>query len=103
MKNESKLKCNRCSLVIFRENTAERVEISPVDLASIKKDSQNEESVTEFWMVDDMMKFENIGFSNEAKNGMKYLICADCELGPLGFHDPNKEVKLYYVAVDRLA
>ncbi|KAI9218060.1 Mss4-like protein [Blastocladiella britannica] len=41
--------------------------------------------------VRDMMHFENIGFSKTVADGLKFLSCADCDLGPLGFQQigPN--------------
>jgi len=53
-----------------------------------------------FWMVEDMYHFENVGFS-KAVNNVKYLICADCEMGPIGFHDPSSP-KEFYVALSRV-
>lgn len=44
------------------------------------------ENLKEYWQVNDMFTFENIGFSNTVEN-TKYLICADCEMGPVGYHD----------------
>lgn len=46
----------------------------------------NTESLKHFWLVKDMMTFENIGFSHSV-NGKKFLVCADCERGPVGYHD----------------
>lgn len=66
---------------------------------------KNKESVTEsellknYWTVDDMFTFENIGFSNTVQN-KKYLICADCEMGPVGYHDITS--KKCYVALKRV-
>ncbi|KAK2156342.1 hypothetical protein LSH36_216g07073 [Paralvinella palmiformis] len=37
------------------------------------------ECYTSHWVVDNMYKFENIGFSNTVGT-IKYLICADCEV-----------------------
>ncbi|KAL1243038.1 Guanine nucleotide exchange factor [Trichinella spiralis] len=54
---------------------------------------------TEFVRVDDIYDFENIGFSRNS-NGVQYLLCAACEIGPLGFHDLT--TKLSYVAVQRV-
>ncbi|KAJ2380654.1 hypothetical protein GGI23_007751 [Coemansia sp. RSA 2559] len=39
-----------------------------------------------YWMLTDMMDFENVGFSH-AVGTVKYLSCADCDLAPLGYHD----------------
>ena len=55
-----------------------------------------------FWRVSDMMAFENIGFSKKLPNGIQFLSCADCDTGPLGYHDstgPNKE---YLIALNRI-
>uniref|UniRef100_A0A6P4G1R9 Guanine nucleotide exchange factor MSS4 homolog n=1 Tax=Drosophila rhopaloa TaxID=1041015 RepID=A0A6P4G1R9_DRORH len=49
-------------------------------------DSLNSEPLKGFWLVKDMMMFENIGFSNTV-DGKKFLVCADCERGPVGYHD----------------
>ena len=47
-----------------------------------------------------MLKFDNLGFTNTV--GMtKYLSCADCDLGPIGYHDLN--TKFSYVALSRVA
>lgn len=66
---------------------------------------KNKESVTQcellksYWTVNDMFKFENIGFSHTVEN-KKYLICADCEMGPVGYHDILS--KKCYVALKRV-
>jgi len=58
------------------------------------------ETLTDFWMVDDMMTFENVGFSNTV-DFIKYLTCADCEIGPVGLHDTRNK-KEFYIAHDRI-
>ncbi|KAJ1852738.1 hypothetical protein LPJ73_002771 [Coemansia sp. RSA 2703] len=58
-----------------------------------------------FWMLKDMMEFENIGFSHLV-DGQKYLSCADCDLAPLGYHDTtvtDAQDKEYLIAIDRVA
>lgn len=47
-----------------------------------------------------MYTFENIGFSNNVDATTKYLICADCEMGPVGFCDLTN--KMCYVALERV-
>ena len=50
--------------------------------AGIKK-----ETMKQFFVVNDMYDFDNIGFTKAVDNNtIKYLICADCEVGPLGWH-----------------
>ena len=46
----------------------------------------------QFWLVTppSAMTFENVGFSKGATidgRTVKYLACADCDCGPLGWHD----------------
>lgn len=58
------------------------------------------DTLQDFWLVKGMFTFENIGYSNSV-DGKKYLICADCEQGPVGWceaSDPNT----LYVAHDRI-
>uniref|UniRef100_A0A8D8YLB2 Guanine nucleotide exchange factor MSS4 n=1 Tax=Cacopsylla melanoneura TaxID=428564 RepID=A0A8D8YLB2_9HEMI len=57
------------------------------------------ETCTDFWQVDDIYTFENVGFTNTI-SGLKYLACADCEMGPIGYYDPDS--KLSYVAFTRV-
>lgn len=57
------------------------------------------ESFKDFWVVDDMFTFENIGFSNTVGD-FKYLICADCEMGPVGYHEISS--KKNFVAIVRV-
>ncbi|VDM05071.1 unnamed protein product [Schistocephalus solidus] len=46
------------------------------------------ELTSKFWTVNVMTDFENVGFCN-AVGSIKYLVCADCELGPIGYHDTS--------------
>ena len=58
------------------------------------------ESLKDYWMVEDMYTFDNVGFTNSVGT-VKYLICADCEIGPIGWHDTNNK-KRFYIALDRV-
>ena len=64
------------------------------------------DSVENFWLVSDMFTFENVGFSNTVNNQTKYLVCANCERGPIGFSPINPSTKQlekeFYVAIDRI-
>ena len=62
-------------------------------------DELESECFKEYWIIEDMFYFENIAFSNTVGN-YKYLICADCEMGPLGYHDLS--TKRSYVALQRV-
>ncbi|KRY81237.1 RNA polymerase II-associated protein 3 [Trichinella pseudospiralis] len=91
------LSCPKCSCIILRENHGEQVTVEKeLPELSLKADGTVDmKTFTEFVRVDDIYDFENIGFSRNL-NGVQYLLCAACEIGPLGFHDLT--TKLSYVA-----
>ena len=64
-----------------------------------EKEENQCETLTCFWQVSDMYSFENIGFSNTVGD-IKYLACADCEIGPVGYYNMN--TKISYVALARV-
>lgn len=57
------------------------------------------ENFEHFWTVNNIFTFENVGFLNTVEN-KKYLICADCEKGPIGYQDLTSQT--IYVAFDRI-
>ncbi|KAJ2691364.1 hypothetical protein IWW39_000049 [Coemansia spiralis] len=64
-----------------------------------------EEPKEYYWMVTDVMAFDNVGVSH-TKDGIKYLSCADCDLAPIGYHDTQVAVgdkTEYLIATDRVA
>lgn len=90
----------------FQSNTS-HILASPrqIFLPHMKKKSENQapddgETLTDFWLVKDMFTFENVGFSNTVEN-KKFLICADCEVGPIGCQDLADAINLY-VALSRV-
>jgi hypothetical protein len=54
---------------------------------------------THFWHVGNMMDFENVGFSTTVGT-TKYLSCADCDLGPIGYHDTTNP-KEFVISIQR--
>ncbi|KAK0047912.1 guanine nucleotide exchange factor MSS4 [Biomphalaria pfeifferi] len=102
-KNKTKIYCQRCpSLVLsprqatlvqkefFLPNMYQKNECTPIEGVTL----------VDFWHVSDMLTFDNVGFSKTVDN-IKYLMCADCEVGPIGWHSVHDK-KSYYVAVDRV-
>ncbi|KAM6114562.1 guanine nucleotide exchange factor MSS4 [Phoenicopterus ruber ruber] len=57
--------------------------------------------VREHWLVRDMFTFENVGFTRDVGN-VKFLVCADCEAGPIGWHCLDDKDS-FYVALERVA
>ncbi|KAJ1345613.1 hypothetical protein KIN20_000187 [Parelaphostrongylus tenuis] len=64
-----------------------------------RKESMKE-AVTGFWLVKDNYDFENVVLT-KSDGGVKYLECADCEYGPIGFLDAQS--KLHYVSNARVS
>lgn len=64
-----------------------------------KEGELQSEKITEFYHVENMYTFENIGFTLTVDN-YKYLSCADCDAGPVGYYDMN--TKHSYVALSRV-
>jgi len=107
-KNAVQVACNHCRSIILEKNHALFTSDLPKslpsmrskkDLGSVGENFPLSEPLLYFWRVDDIFTFENCGFSNTVGN-CKYLICADCEMGPVGFQDLTS--KLCYVALERV-
>ncbi|XP_014662176.1 PREDICTED: guanine nucleotide exchange factor MSS4-like [Priapulus caudatus] len=103
--NNKSVCCERCDSVVLKAGDAS---LSQVEffLPHMKKKTENQrpgdgETLREFWLVGDMCTFENVGFSNTVET-TKYLTCADCEVGPIGWCDVRDRTK-FYVAVDRVS
>ncbi|ORZ21164.1 Mss4-like protein [Absidia repens] len=109
-KNKADLLCPKsdCQCVILRKNTAVLVQRDgdklslpetslPTD-ALIDQDKDKDE--IQFWCLADMMDFDNVGFSKTIGT-VKYLSCADCDLGPIGYHDTASAPKEYLVSIQR--
>ncbi|XP_035653147.2 guanine nucleotide exchange factor MSS4-like isoform X1 [Oncorhynchus keta] len=106
-KNIKSVLCQRCGSKVLCPGMAVFTE-KELFLPSMRKKTtitQSEGSVdgdtlTTHWLVDDMYTFENVGFTKDVGR-IKYLICADCEIGPIGWHcldDKNS----FYVALERV-
>ncbi len=108
-KNLKKVMCLRCDSYILQPMTGNFKKLDePVDLPSMKqkKDLRNvtssieTEKLDRFWKVDDMFTFENVGFTNTV-DMRKYLACADCEIGPIGFQNIDNPQQ-FLVSIDRV-
>jgi hypothetical protein len=101
-KNKTNLACPKCKCVVFAVSKAfKQKNTSKIVLNPIKKDVEEGTIPEEIWTCSSMMDFENIGFSKPV-DGIKFLVCADCELGPLGFHDPTELPLTFNIAHDRV-
>jgi len=99
-KNASQIVCVRCTSKILPPQMGKYEEIS-YELESISKDKEGQkEVVKQFLRIEDMFDFDNIGFTNTV-DSTKFLSCADCDVGPLGFHD--LKTKKSFLALTRVA
>uniref|UniRef100_A0A1I8EG42 Mss4 protein n=1 Tax=Wuchereria bancrofti TaxID=6293 RepID=A0A1I8EG42_WUCBA len=95
----------RCNCAILSPNVASFVDAKPFSLPFCRQ-AKNSTSINAErlyacyrWQVERMFDFENIGFTH-ARDGVKYLICANCEDGPVGYLCPV--TKAHFVAVCRV-
>ncbi|XP_015600264.1 guanine nucleotide exchange factor MSS4 homolog [Cephus cinctus] len=101
-KNKDKVFCTFCPSKVLNQGSATFVNIQfSLPYMQRKGDGQADEreSISDYWLVEDMYTFENIGVSNTVEN-VKYLACADCERGPIGWHD--LKTKKSYIALSRV-
>lgn len=99
-KNCKQVVCVRCKSKILppKMGTYEEFEF---ELESMTKETAGTKEVLgQYFRVEDMFDFDNMGFTNTVEN-IKYLSCSDCEVGPLGYHDLN--TKKSYIALARVA
>lgn len=105
-KNKKWVVCKLCGSKVLRPCSASHEERELfLPFMQKKKDFADAEEhqgeiLKKHWMVSDMFTFENVGFSMTV-DSIKYLACADCECGPIGWHDINDKTK-FYVAVERV-
>ncbi|KAL3116032.1 hypothetical protein niasHT_007332 [Heterodera trifolii] len=88
--------CPHCPSVILRPLSAQFLSSTdgprialPLPRQKKRADEGGDEAVqttehSQWWTLTDMMQFENVGFTN-AFRGRRFLACADCEIGPIGF------------------
>ncbi|ODM91110.1 Guanine nucleotide exchange factor MSS4 [Orchesella cincta] len=101
-KNKYTLVCTLCPSKILTPLSGEYLkEERQLPKMSQKKNSPEVETDTiqEWFLVDNMFTFENVGVSYVVDN-MKFLTCADCESGPIGWMDITSQKS--YVALPRV-
>uniref|UniRef100_A0A8C4NA99 RAB interacting factor n=1 Tax=Eptatretus burgeri TaxID=7764 RepID=A0A8C4NA99_EPTBU len=113
--NSKSVLCPNCGLLVLRPGLA-RLTTRQMSLPCVyhkkavpeAKEPQTE-TLEHHWVVEDMYTFENVGFTkttNGAAFGsepvLRYLACADCEIGPIGWHSPSIVPHKFYVALNRV-
>ncbi|XP_063700023.1 guanine nucleotide exchange factor MSS4 homolog [Culicoides brevitarsis] len=103
-KNRNAIRCRECNSLVLNPNTADFVTQTfslpkQHQKNTVKIDELECEDFDHFWTVKDILAFENVGFLNTV-DSKKYLICADCEKGPIGYQDLTTQN--IYVAFNRI-
>lgn len=97
IKNSSTIQCEKCGSIILQPKSAVWKEVKDgIFLPAMKQSDGDGTTGYTFWTVSDMFSFENVGFCNTI-NDIKYLACADCEIGPIGAHKLSDK-KMFYVS-----
>ncbi|XP_038218453.1 guanine nucleotide exchange factor MSS4 homolog [Zerene cesonia] len=101
--NKLLVRCKFCgSKILDRKSGKYMKQEKDLPLMQQEKNSDGQvqsEKINEFYFVENMYSFENIGFTHTVDN-YKYLSCADCDAGPVGFYD--MDTKHSYVALSRV-
>ncbi|XP_033626889.1 guanine nucleotide exchange factor MSS4-like [Asterias rubens] len=102
--NVKNLACARCQSIVLRPGLAKATQkkffLPHMKVKTANQEPNDGEELEDFWLIEGMYTFENVGFTNTVKS-IKYLICADCEVGPIGYHDLETKEN-FYVAVERV-
>lgn len=99
--------CGFCQSTILRLSVAERVEHEYTlphfpGRHDAPADGAKGELLRAFWRVRDKFDFENVGFTRTVDGHLKYLICGECDTGPIGYYDLSDEASIY-VACERVS
>ncbi|CAD5116314.1 DgyrCDS5218 [Dimorphilus gyrociliatus] len=105
-KNLKSIRCSTCKSLILNKDTASLVKREtflpyPQQKKNQKAEEAEGETVNSFWHVQDMYTFENVGFCKTIGT-VKFLMCADCEIGPVGVCD-TRGPRDFFVSTDRIA
>ncbi|CAK5066143.1 unnamed protein product [Meloidogyne enterolobii] len=107
--NINQILCNRCGSIILQKMAAhyqhgETSKHLPLPFQKTKHKNElpknlETEEFNKWWIVGNMFTFENVGFTHSF-DGCKFLACADCEIGPIGFVCPDSNN--CFVSVERV-
>ena len=83
--NARALHCLLCHTVVLNpltaaHHTATQHTLPPFPATAAAAAVSGEHS----WLVDDQMTFENVGVTRGVEGGVRYLVCGNCDGGPIG-------------------
>uniref|UniRef100_A0A915AI86 Guanine nucleotide exchange factor MSS4 n=1 Tax=Parascaris univalens TaxID=6257 RepID=A0A915AI86_PARUN len=100
-KNSKTIRCRRCQSLVFEANKAtllkgEERELREMSVGGAK--GKLKEKIDLWWFTDNEFLFDTVGW--QTVDGVKSLMCGDCEFGPFGWRtDDNKR---FYIAAERM-
>ena len=72
--------------------------LQPKNSATLAEDTE-----ASFWRLGNQMDFENVTVARQMPGStIKYLACAQCEIGPFGYFDTALQPHEFFVAVARV-
>ena len=74
----------------------------PVTAIDDERAEPGTEVLMDHWAVSDQFDFENVGVSKAIDVNFRYLICADCDAGPIGIVNKNVEGATFFVSHSRV-
>uniref|UniRef100_A0A7E4V6M6 Guanine nucleotide exchange factor MSS4 n=1 Tax=Panagrellus redivivus TaxID=6233 RepID=A0A7E4V6M6_PANRE len=100
-KNRHNVLCKRCGSLIFVAGTVELVNGPEKKLRYMSTgavEGKGFDKVSLWWYTASDLTFDTIGW--QTVDGLKSLVCGDCEFGPFGWRtDDNKN---FYISVERV-
>ncbi|WKX92218.1 hypothetical protein Q1695_010333 [Nippostrongylus brasiliensis] len=103
-KNWQDILCRRCDTVIFREDKVSIVENYKTALPAMStggKPTNEKDDVSLWWYTSNSFDFETIAFKKDMIDGKMVLLCGECEFGPVGLRD--KEKNQHWLAAERVS
>lgn len=99
-KNARALLCEYCGTKIINSGVASFIEKT----VKLPRPSRGDpvEIVESFWDVSDQDHFLNIGASRPVDQSIRYLLCSECDWGPLGINYLNENATHFYLATSRV-
>ncbi|KAI9493704.1 Mss4-like protein [Zychaea mexicana] len=98
---------DKCKCLVIKKGAAvlverdgAKLELPESVLGSNLSEQLQGSAETQFWRLGNMMDFENVGFSKTV-DAVKYLSCADCDVGPIGYHDTKESPSEFLISIRR--
>ncbi|VDK54389.1 unnamed protein product [Anisakis simplex] len=100
-KNSKTIRCRHCQSLVFETRKAVVLKGEPHELREMSVGGSKgkfKEKVDLWWFTDNEFLFDTVGW--QTVDGLKSLMCGDCEFGPFGWRTSDN--KKFYVAVERM-